>query len=58
MNGGDQLARGSKSANFPASDGKVSQEKWDFIFQDWSPEKPSATPLPQDVIVPEPASNS
>ena len=33
MNGyGDQLARGAKSATFPASNGKVSQERWDEIF--------------------------
>jgi len=32
MNGGDQLARGAKSATFPASEGKISQEKWDAIF--------------------------
>lgn len=32
MNGGDALARGAKSANFPASDGKVTQERWDEIF--------------------------
>jgi hypothetical protein len=32
MNGGDQLARGAKSAAFPASEGNVSQEKWDAIF--------------------------
>lgn len=32
MNGGDQLARGAKSAQFPASDGKTSQKLWDLAF--------------------------
>ncbi|MGH7745643.1 MAG: hypothetical protein ACREQ5_12770, partial [Candidatus Dormibacteria bacterium] len=32
MNGGDQLARGAKSAQFPASNGQVAQERWDAIF--------------------------
>lgn len=34
MNGGDQLARGEKSAQFPASDGKITQEKWNAAFSD------------------------
>jgi len=36
--GGDVLARGFRSANFPASSGKVSQKKWDEIFGDYTPE--------------------
>ena len=39
MNGGDQLARGAKSAQFPASDGKVSQDAWDACFADYEPNK-------------------
>ena len=35
--GGDMLARGAKSAQFPASEG-VSQKKWDSIFADYNPE--------------------
>ena len=31
---GDALAAGAKSAIFPASDGKVSQERWDEAFKD------------------------
>jgi hypothetical protein len=45
MNGGDQLARGAKSAAFPASEGNISQEKWDSIFGDWEPETPALRPL-------------
>ena len=33
-NGGDVLARGARSARFPASGGNVSQEKWDAIWAD------------------------
>lgn len=32
LNGGDTLARGGKSATFGPA--KVSQEKWDAIFND------------------------
>lgn len=37
-NGGDVLARGARKANFPASGGNVSQDKWDSIFDDYVPE--------------------
>lgn len=33
-NGGDVLARGARKANFPASGGKVTQEKWDAIWEE------------------------
>ena len=33
-NGGDVLARGARSARFPASGGNVSQEKSDAIWAD------------------------
>lgn len=36
---GDLLAAGASSATFPASDGKISQKKWDAIFDGWEPEK-------------------
>lgn len=36
MNGGDQLARGAKSATFLPP--KVSQEKWDAAFKDFCTE--------------------
>ena len=33
---GDRLASGSKTAVFPASDGKISQARWDEAFKDIS----------------------
>ena len=33
MNGGDQLARGAKSAQFTVSEG-ISQSKWDAIWDE------------------------
>jgi hypothetical protein len=36
---GDKLAAGGTSAVFPASDGKVSQQRWDEIFADWEPKE-------------------
>lgn len=44
MSTGDRLARGAKSAQFPASDGKVSQKRWDEIFGKKEPpaKKPAA----------------
>jgi len=35
--GGDILARGARSAVFPPAGAKVSQEKWDAIFDDYDP---------------------
>lgn len=43
MNGGDQLAKGAKSAQFPASEGKISQERWDAAFADYIPGKTHET---------------
>lgn len=37
-NGGDVLARGGQRANFQATDGGVTQEKWDSIWADYDPE--------------------
>jgi len=33
---GDALASGARSVTFPASDGKVSQSRWDEAFKDVS----------------------
>jgi hypothetical protein len=35
---GDRLARGGASASFPASNGKITQEKWDAAFEDYEPD--------------------
>lgn len=35
---GDKLARGGVRANFPATDGGVSKDKWDAAFDDFDPE--------------------
>jgi len=48
MNGGDALARGAKSATFPASEGKITQERWDEIFKDWDPPKQKSVSDPSD----------
>ena len=37
---GDRLARGEKSASFPAGGGNVSQQRWDEIFGNWEPDEP------------------
>lgn len=46
MNGGDALARGAKSAQFPASSFAVSQEKWDSIWEDSEPISVQITVVP------------
>ena len=40
---GDRLASGSKTAVFPASDGKISQARWDEVFKDISVTSPEGT---------------
>lgn len=45
-NGGDVLARGGIRANFPATDGGVSKDKWAAAFDDFDPEAFKAAPNP------------
>jgi hypothetical protein len=52
MNGGDQLARGQKTAQFPASDGNVSQKKWDEAFADYTPPQPHEEKQSSTVVIP------
>ena len=40
---GDRLASGSKTAVLPASDGKISQARWDEVFKDISVTSPEGT---------------
>jgi hypothetical protein len=39
LGGGDQLARGGKSAQFGTGGKSVSQKEWDAIFADKKPKK-------------------
>jgi hypothetical protein len=42
----DSLAQGASSAQFPASGGNISQEKWDAIWEE-EPDAPMASPVPK-----------
>ena len=38
MAAGDALAKGASKAQFPPAGGRVSQQKWDSIFEDFDAE--------------------
>ena len=41
---GDKLARGAVSARFSTTEGGMSQEKWDSMFEDYNPEEFAKAP--------------
>ena len=41
---GDRLARGAVSARFCTTEGGMSQERWDEMFEDYNPEEFAKAP--------------